>query len=138
VSAEENKGSGHRTFTLIAREATTQRAFVDLNEPGTTPGDLFTERTALYDAKTGREVGTAFGRGIFIDIENNDPLFGFNATNKLEGGEIDTQGAARESEFDAGFTAAIIGGTGAFARARGTVTIRAIGDTVQFTYNVLP
>jgi allene oxide cyclase len=138
VSAKENRASGHRTFTVIAHLSDPYIQQIDVGAPGTSAGDMLLIDRPLYDPKTGRQVGTSVAEGTFIRVfPDGDVLFAFNATNKLEGGELSTQGAFRFSEVESTF--AIVGGTGAFARARGTVTLRTVdANTMQFTFNVLP
>ena len=78
-------------------------------------------------------------RGTFIRVfEDGDVLIAVDANNQFDDGVITTQAAFRFSERET--TVAITGGTGAFARARGTVTrqVLADNDTVQFTFDVLP
>ena len=56
-----------------------------------------------------------------------------NGTNRIMGrGDISTQGLFRFSDFVNPVTISIVGGTGDFKEARGTVTL----DNGQFTYRV--
>jgi hypothetical protein len=64
---------------------------------------------------------------------NNDPLMAVNGTNRITGrGDISTQGLFRFSAFVNPVIISIIGGTGDFKKARGTVTL----DQGQFTFRV--
>jgi hypothetical protein len=138
VSAKEHKASGHRTFSVVVHFSTGYRQAIDLGAPGDSAGDLILEEVPLFDAKTGQEVGTGRFDAVKIRVDNGDPLISFDASDKFEDGVIELQGAFRHSEFEKGFSVAIIGGTGAYARARGTGFWKAVdADTLQLTYNVL-
>jgi hypothetical protein len=64
---------------------------------------------------------------------NNDPLMSVNGTNRITGrGDISTQGLFRFSDFVNPVTISIVGGTGDFKKARGTVTL----DQGEFTFRV--
>jgi hypothetical protein len=70
---------------------------------------------------------------IFPGLPNDDVLMSFQASNRITGrGVINTQGAIRFSELATGVTFAIVGGTGEFKKARGTVRVK----SPRFTYRV--
>jgi hypothetical protein len=140
VSASEHKASGHRTFTLLEHLAGAYQERIDLGAPGQSAGDLFVAQRPLFDAKTGQEVGTLVIRSMTIRVfEGGDELIALDTNNELKDGAILTQRAFRLSELQSGVNLAIIGGTEAFARARGEVHARLIDpDTVQLTFDVWP
>jgi hypothetical protein len=142
VSAKENKALGHRTFTLITHPSTGYSKVIDLGEPNTsglTAGDLLLEEVPLLDPKSGQQVGTGRSHAVVIRVDGGDPMIAVNASDQFREGVIEQQGVFRLSDFQRGFTIAITGGTGAYARARGTVTGRALdADTNEWTYDVLP
>jgi hypothetical protein len=101
------------------------------------PGDGFLLREVpLIDPKTNNQVGRLIARVTYMQVSatpTTDPLLYFgNADHHLQKGVISVQGSWRESETNPVFP--IIGGTGKYKRARGTVTYdRAIH---QFRYDV--
>jgi hypothetical protein len=70
---------------------------------------------------------------IFANVPNLDALLSFQASNTITGkGVINTQGVIRFSQIPGGVTFAIVGGTGDFKKAHGTVTNKA----GEFTFRV--
>jgi hypothetical protein len=86
--------------------------------------------------KNGHQVGSFVLHGtllqIFVNEPNLDALMSFQASNTFAEGVINTQGVVRFRDFATGVTFAIVGGTGEFKKARGTVTVK----TPEFTYRV--
>jgi len=77
--------------------------------------------------------------GIYVRVDGGPPLLAWNGSNKLKDGIINTQGAARLSEFATGVTFAIVGGTDKYKHARGTVTARTVDSyTTEFIFDVTP
>jgi hypothetical protein len=79
--------------------------------------------------------GTLTFRGVITKKFAADDLeVAFDATNKLDKGVINTQGVIRFNDFTLpnGVTFAIVGGTGDFKKAHGTVTNKA----GEFTFRV--
>jgi hypothetical protein len=62
----------------------------------------------------------------------------FEVTNKLCKGRINTQGVIPFADFGSarGVTFAIVGGTGKYKKARGTVRGRVVGSETRFTFKV--
>jgi hypothetical protein len=62
----------------------------------------------------------------------------FTATNKLNKGMINTQGAMRFADFalPKGVTFAIVGGTRKYKKAHGTVTGKFVAPDILFTFRV--
>ena len=127
------------SFTLIEHLSTPSLQVIDLGATGSSAGDLLLIDRPLLDPNTGRTVGTLVVRGTLIRVfDGGDVLLSVDANNILKDCVISTQPAFRFSEIQRGVTVAITGGTGAFARARGTVTLNAVdSDTTKFTYDVL-
>jgi len=99
---------------------------------------LLVERP-LLEASSGSEAGTLVLVGVYVRVDSGSPLLAWNASNKLPEGIINTQGAARLSEFASGVTFAIVGGTGKYKYTRGTVTAQTVDpDTNKLTYDVTP
>jgi hypothetical protein len=130
------------TFTLIEQMVPGDSTFVPPDPPGGPPlqrsvGDqLIIIDRPLLD-KNGNQRGSFVLHGalirIFSNVPNLDALLSFQASNTITGrGVINTQGVLRFSQIASGVTFAIVGGTGDFKKARGTVTNKA----GQFTYRV--
>jgi hypothetical protein len=96
-------------------------------------GDQFFIVERVLEDQNGNQQGSFVFRGTVVKVFfNDDPMISFQASNTLTGkGVIDTQGVVRFSQFNNPVTFAIVGGTGTFDKARGTVTI----DNGQFTYD---
>jgi len=119
------------TFTLTEQEA--DGDFFQPRKPKRGDPWLVIERR-LNDGG-GTQVGTFTVRGTFMtNFEKKEAVIAFHATNKLTGrGDISTQAVIRLSDFDQPpVIIAIVGGTGEFRNARGTVSI----DSPRFTFDV--
>jgi Dirigent-like protein len=111
---------------------------VRAHPPAEAPGDgfLLVERP-LINPKTSQQVGRLIARVTWMDLPaSGDTLYFGNADHHLDRtkkkGVISVQGSWRESETKSVF--AIIGGTGDYKFARGTVTY--VHLITQFTYDV--
>jgi hypothetical protein len=119
-------------FTLTEQPAPGDSTFVPPDPPMGTPlqrsvGDqlLIIDRPLLD--KNGNQRGSFVLHGtlfrIFSNVPNLDVLLSFQASNTITGkGVINTQGVIRFSAIPGGVTFAIVGGTGKFKKAHGTVT----------------
>ena len=106
---------------------------------GPAAGDMLLVERPLLEASSGSEAGTLVLVGVYVRVDSGSPLLAWNASNKLQEGIINTQGAARLSEFASGVTFAIVGGTRKYKHARGTVTAQTVDpDTNKLTYEVTP
>ena len=99
-------------------------------------GDAFAIKDTLYKwagTKKGAPAGRVQGIGTFItgfgpDFTQNATVL-FMAQAFLQGGSILVEGyATQRANGPSKFTLPIIGGTGIYANARGTVTVRDLGD----------
>ena len=98
-------------------------------------------RAALLDPQTQIPVGRLIARLTFMKVlPHNNALVLGNADHHLDvgnyanaAGMISAQGSWRWSDPQPIF--AIIGGTGRYEAARGTVTMQSINNKEQFTYN---
>lgn len=116
VSSASQESSSTQVLNLISR-ATAINDFVDTGPSGPSPGDLyvFSERVFLASAPND-QIGTADGRCVLIDPVTY--RFDCSITGKLPDGDIMGAGTLTLVE---GTTSvyAIVGGTGAYTRARG-------------------
>jgi hypothetical protein len=103
------------------------------------PGDLYTPSPPHQGdpwlirerglERNGTQVGSYTVRGTYMTpLVNGDALIAVNGTNKITGiprrrGTICTQGVFRITDFANPVVIAIVGGTGHFKKARGTLTI---------------
>jgi hypothetical protein len=101
-------------------------------------GDVLLGNRPLYDPATNQQEGTlTFRVTVIRDLGGGDQLFGVNAEAKLFSGTFATQDSFQSKSNQS--TGAIVGGTGTFDKARGTVTRRVIDpNTVEFTYDFTP
>jgi hypothetical protein len=96
--------------------------YVDLGRKGIGPGDLFYGTAApLLDVDNGRRVGTQEGIETLISGAH-DGTVAMAGAIRLAGGRIEFAGTVRHS--DPGTPLAVVGGTGAYAGARGEMTER--------------
>jgi hypothetical protein len=125
------------TFTLTEKTLPNDAKEVRANPAQQSEGDrlLIVDRP-LID-QNGNQRGSFVLCGtclrIFPAAPNNDVLMSFQVSNTFPEGVINTQGAIRFSEIAGGVTFAIVGGTGVYEKARGTVTNKA----GMFTFEVL-
>ena len=96
------------------------------------PGDQFAIEDNLYKwagAKRGGLVGRVEGIGTFQVVAETGARVLFFAQAYLPGGSIDVEGYGRiDFRGPSRFTFPITGGTGAYANARGYVTVRDLGN----------
>ena len=98
-----------------------QNRYIDLGKKGMSPGDLIlhTDQPAV-DARTGRRVGTSDGVERILSAKHKGTV-AFSDTVRLADGRIEVAGTLRHTDRNPAL--AVIGGTGAYANARGQVTI---------------
>lgn len=110
-----NRGS--KTFTLV--EHPISDVTIDNGTPGDSVGDLLPFANPVFDATDSRQVGTDQGYCIRTNV---GVAFECTWTTFLKGGQIVVQGPFPDSGEPS--TLAITGGTGIYARAHGTMTLR--------------
>jgi hypothetical protein len=122
------------------------RALGDQNSPG----DLLLIHRTLFQPSAqagqllGPEAGTLIARLVVMRIlppspPNTEPvlLYAGNADHNLAGGMISGQGSYRSDDVSAVFS--IIGGTGTYELAQGTITLEFLPSKKgRFTYTLLP
>jgi hypothetical protein len=116
----------------------------------TSPGDLRLIDRPLFEPPAqagqllGPQAGTLIARLTVMRIlpptpPNTEPVFLYagNADHNLASGVISGQGSFRSDDASAVFS--IIGGTGTYELAQGTITLEFLpSNTGRFTYDVLP
>ena len=104
---------------------------VDVAKPGfPTPGDYAVESQPLLDPADGSSIGRSLSQLTIVRVvaQGQDLEIVLNSTMRLVDGDLVLNGGLRFSELFDGGTIAVVGGTGAFAGARGTATFS--GGTV--------
>jgi hypothetical protein len=129
-SATAAPAGGGTTITVI--EHATTDATTDTGRKGDTAGDVLTFANDVFDANDKQKVGTDQGYCLRVV-----PGVSFECTwtTSLQGGQIVVAGPFFDKKDS---TLAITGGTGRFAKARGTMDLsaRANGKKFQFVYHV--
>ena len=94
------------------------------NEPeGESPGDEFLFSEPEYN-QNGKRVGTVYGKGTFIRaLGKRDGVIFVEASVNLQDGRIQVQGALKFSNFRKVVTVPIVGGSGRYTGAGGTISI---------------
>lgn len=88
------------------------------------PGDAFTFSSDLL--QDGEKVGTDVGKCTLVDVESNRNRCEVTAT--FANGTISVDSVTEFPEDDSDFKVTIVGGTGSYAGAKGTVTVSAAED----------
>ena len=130
-TASADAGHGHhgRTIKLTEAHPDAQPTFVDTGKPGPTVGDVAVFRDDVLRAD-GSTAGTLRQVCTLVDLVGGPPTSTFECVGSLalKEGTLTIAGpfvpAAPEQ------SAAITGGTGAYATARGEVAIRAVDDAL--------
>jgi hypothetical protein len=123
AQAAQQEGSATRTIRLVATNGTV-RVLVDRAPKGKpSKGDVVQERTTLSNAvpQFGRKKGAVVGSDIVnhtLTAVGPPPKVSLKLTAKLPGGTIRATGSGVSP------TIKVVGGTGAFANARGTLEVR--------------
>ena len=124
-----------RGKTLTVVERATTDAVVDLGAAGDTIGDMLAFGNDMYNAanttKVGRDEGVCF---------RTNPGLAWECTFTaiLAGGAITVQGPFYDDLHDSQLS--ITGGTGAYANARGEMTLHArdeLGSEFDFVYHII-
>jgi hypothetical protein len=113
------------------------------------PGDRFAFKSSLYKwagTKRGARVGHDAGLCTFIRVSPSQEHFSADAHCAagifLPAGEVLIEGVISFTEGPSNFDIAVVGGTGAYANARGSVHLRDIGGEASnhtaMTFHLLP
>jgi allene oxide cyclase len=115
-----SSGGGKR---IAVFERATTDTLVDLPPAGDSLGDTLTFANEVFDARTGKKVGTDQGHCVRTVVGQAFECFW---TTFLPRGQITVQGPFYDA---ADSTLAITGGTGAYRNARGTMELHARSAT---------
>ena len=108
------------TITYIEHQTT--EFTTDTGEAGDSVGDILTFSNAIYDEKNEKQVGSDQGYCIRVEVGVS---YECNWTLVLEDGQIVVEGPSYDATPS---VLAITGGTGAYADARGQMTLRSLDD----------
>jgi len=123
VSAEgAGAGAGGKTMSLVTVDSGLEQ-FVDTGERGESPGDTGYFQELLYD-RTRR--AKAIGHSEIMCAFLGEDAARCSATFFFPEGKIEVGGAIH---FRRSFRVPVLGGTGAYAGARGEVTVTEINET---------
>ncbi len=110
-----------RNLTVTVRDAElTPVGFGEMEPPA--PGDMLVKDSPVYDAGDDRRLGHAPISCVFVDPRSAPRC---NAEVVLQRGTLALQGVLDQPRF----VFAIVGGTGAYANARGEARARLLGTT---------
>jgi hypothetical protein len=126
------KDRGTTTIVVIDRE-TDDQVFTDVGDAGEGPGDTFTARDDLLDAKGAVKVGDAF---IHCVLQFGTPFVSqCDVVARLDGrGDIVSSGLV-PAGLDP-FTLAVTGGTGEFRHVRGQLLVEVTDEGPPLTQRV--
>jgi len=107
----------------VVSEATTINHFIDLGDPGWSPGDTYTFSDKLLDPNDlSRQIGRADGHCTLVQPPPEGFRWTCTITSSFPDGDITTEGTLVFVPFQEN-TAAITGGTGAYRNVRGEATL---------------
>jgi hypothetical protein len=122
-------GTGPATIRITDRELAVSR--IDMGRNGTSPGDVEIIRSRLLERVTGNTIGRSEIECTFVDTVRSRVCRG---TYILPKGKIVVGGSILYRQF---YDLAVLGGTGLYDNARGTLTVtrtqrRPVRDLVVF------
>jgi hypothetical protein len=110
-----------RTITVFEPFVGGHDHYVDQGKKGISPGDMFLSTDLpIYDAQTGRRIGSSDGMETMVSLRHNGTAMLYGSA-RLADGRIELAALLRHSDREQ--TGVVVGGTGAYAGARGSATI---------------
>ena len=139
---------GPRTLTFLDDTNHGTQAFVDsapkspVRNPQSgrfrlSPGDTLYVRSPILDGEGGKRIGTAYSQ--FTVVKGNNfanAVFRGHGAFRLPDGQLLADGVFRIA--NATNTVAVLGGTGAYEGARGSLTFTEVEHGSQDTFHLLP
>jgi hypothetical protein len=139
---------GGRTLTFLDDTNHGTQAFVDNapKSPARNPrsgrfrlstGDVLYVRSPILDDDGGKRIGTAYSQFTVLKGDSfANAVFRGHGTFRLHDGQIEADGVFRIA--NATNTVAVLGGTGAYEGARGSLTFTEVARGSQDTLHLLP
>ena len=120
-------GQGHKTIRLTEAHAQAHPVFVDTGDPGPSVGDTVVVRDGVLD-HNGAPAGTMNQVCTLVEVIGGPLTSAYECIGSLalDAGTITMQGPFVPAKAEQ--SAAITGGTGAYAKARGEIVVRAEDD----------
>jgi hypothetical protein len=139
---------GGRTLTFLDDTDHATQAFVDNAPKSPSPnprsrrfrlstGDMLYVHSAILDGPAGKRIGTAYSQ--FTVVKGNsfaNAVFRGHGAFRLQDGQIAADGVFRVAKGTK--TVPVLGGTGAYEGARGTLTFTEVEGGSQDTFHLLP
>jgi hypothetical protein len=127
-----------RLALVVADEKAVVRTVVDNGDKGFGPGDQMVEEAPVLDS-SGKIVGNSFTSVAIVSGSSDQDFNGLlDCTFKLADGNIVFHGWFASKDLAAGSKIPVVGGTGAYNGATGTVTAVAPNDKVSnITFDLL-
>lgn len=128
-----------RVHELFSDDEQLPPTVVDVNDDGEGPGDYFLFADPLYNSQRqlGKARGAQVGRvdGVFTIGAERSGSVRVLATFFFPDGKLEVGGALRENRVS---VVPVLGGTGAYANARGTVKATDRRDRTDFVIRLFP
>jgi hypothetical protein len=124
VPASSQQPPARTQFELVEFANKAREIFLNTNKRNDFgPGDMLILSNAMFDsADTSDRVGK-FSVQLAFQPPRRCGCFTFTGAVKLADGKLSVSGLGEDRDFETGFEAPIVGGTGNFSGAHGTVTI---------------
>jgi hypothetical protein len=122
-------GTSRRTISVI--EHPDSDTVIDTGAKGDSAGDLLPFANPIFDAANAKQIGSDQGNCVRTKVGVS---WECNWTTMLAAGSLVVEGPYLDS--GAPTTLAIIGGTGRYATARGTMTLSAAGSNFSFVFHL--
>jgi hypothetical protein len=127
------------TIRLYERQRKGFEKFINVDGKKSMAGDYILESHSVYRVGTKRKVGRDAATITLIRrLGKQDALFRAAATFVLPTGRVEVSGLSKASRLAKGAPFAVIGGTGAYQGATGTLTVREGKYRTFFTFRLNP
>ena len=111
-------------FKVCDKEKNVKETVIDVGREKFSPGDYSVQTEPLFDVASGNKVGRLVGVFTFIrSVGQRDGHFRVEITSAFEDGKVEIGGASKFSNLGNGAVFPVLGGTGKYQYARGTMTV---------------
>lgn len=137
-------GDGGETLSVVATAKGQHLATVDLGRPGKSSGDVYVFSSPLLDSQEKESIGRVYGTQTSIALDSDSETVQAMITYDFgDGDQITVGGIGEYPRGDKGlvenqeFERPILGGTGRYAGAGGTVTsVHRPDDSYEHTFEI--